>query len=101
MISHEPQRERFPLGRVVATAGLLAQVSAEEVSSALARHARGDWGEVCEEDLAANEEAMKHGDRLLSAYSLPLATDASSTVRIYVITEADRSVTTALLCEEY
>lgn len=101
MVNHEPQRERFPLGRVVSTAGLLAQVSAEAVASAFARHARGDWGELCEEDQDANEQALQHGDRLLSAYSLPLAADASSTARIYVITEADRSATTALLCDEY
>ena len=61
----------------------------------LDRHARGDWGEVDAEDKQANQDALVHGERLLSAYRTSLD------VRIWVITEADRSVTTILLPEEY
>jgi hypothetical protein len=61
----------------------------------LARHAAGDWGDLDEPDRRMNELALRHDERILSAYAL---TDGT---RIYVITEADRSVTTILLPEEY
>ncbi|WP_246247032.1 type I restriction endonuclease subunit M [Candidatus Methylobacter favarea] len=70
----------------------------------LARHVRGDWGEVCAEDAQANEDALREGSRLLSAYILaaPVAEhEAVAPVKLWVITEADRSVTTLLLPEEY
>ncbi|WP_144158085.1 hypothetical protein [Paraburkholderia sp. BCC1885] len=62
----------------------------------LARHIHGDWGDLPVEDLAANELALLTGKRLLSSYDLP---DRRS--KIWIITEADRSVTTILLAEEY
>ena len=61
----------------------------------LRRHASGDWGDLSPEDLRANEEALKDGDRLLSAYNL------KSGVKLWVITEADRSSTCILLPDEY
>jgi hypothetical protein len=88
---------RFSLGRTVATPGALeAFTSAGETPFPyLARHAAGDWGELDQDDKAENELAVKDGLRILSAYRLPDDT------RIWVITEADRSVTTILLPEEY
>ncbi len=59
------------------------------------RHAAGDWGDLSAPDIKANAEALKEGTRLLSAYHLKDGT------KLYVITEWDRSVTTALLPEEY
>ena len=61
----------------------------------LARHVRGEWGELDEEDRRENQLSLKRGFRLLSSYR----THAGDTV--WVITEADRSVTTILLPEEY
>jgi hypothetical protein len=61
----------------------------------LTRHANGDWGEVDEHDRKANEDALEHGLRVLSAYTLRTGE------RIWIITEADRSSTTILLPEEY
>jgi len=61
-------------------------------------------GEVCPEDAQANEDALKFGSRILSAYVLqpPTGEDKTLTlVKIWLITEADRSVTTILLPEEY
>jgi len=88
---------RFPLGRVVATPGAIEALEANGAQGAelLGRHVRGDWGDLCEEDRQANEEALEQGLRLLSAFRLPDGT------RIWIITEADRSVTTLLLPEEY
>ena len=61
----------------------------------LARHATGDWGGLDPTDIAENECSMAHGFRLLSNYQ----TDAGE--KLWIITEADRSVTTLLLPEEY
>jgi len=87
----------FPLGRTVATPGALDALGLAGVApqSLLDRHARGDWGELDEEDRRANGRALSGGARLLSAYALP------DGIRVWVITEADRSATTLLLPEEY
>ena len=88
-----------PLGRLVATPGVMALLTDAAAQTALAscidRHASGDWGNVCAEDAAANDRAVTQGARVLSAYTLPGDT------KIWIITEADRSVTTVLLPEEY
>ena len=84
----------FPLGQVVMTANAAAQLAAEDIEKALTRHASGDWGEVCEEDRKENELSLKEGFRLLSVYR-------SGETKFWIITEADRSVTTVLLPEDY
>ena len=88
---------RFSLGQTVATPGALAALTESGQSPAefLHRHVSGDWGEVDAEDQKANEDALIHGERLLSAYR------TSKGERIWVITEADRSSTCALLPDEY
>jgi hypothetical protein len=88
---------RFPLGRVVATPGALRALdeSGESAFDFLYRHASGDWGELDEEDKRENELSLAHGFRVLSAYRL------RSDEKLWIITEADRSVTTLLLPEDY
>lgn len=88
---------KFPLGRTVATPGALAALAEAGQSPAefLERHVSGDWGEVDEHDAKENEFSLENDLRLLSAYTL------KTDVRIWVITEADRSATTILLPEEY
>lgn len=86
---------RFPLGKTVITPGALESLDPAEVLVALRRHAAGDWGEVGAEDQAENDLSLKEGFRLLSAYR-----DGKGT-RFWIITEADRSVTTVLLPEDY
>ena len=83
---------RFPLGDIVATPGAIEALrEAKQTSLALlVRHQRGDWGDLDEEDQAENEFSLLHDLRLLSAYTLP------TQVKIWVITEADRSVTAAM-----
>jgi hypothetical protein len=89
----------FKPGQLVATPGALkALEEAEEPAMGmglLQRHLDGDWGEVSEEDRKANDSALQNGGRLLSAYK------TRNGVKLWVITEADRSVTTFLLPEEY
>lgn len=84
----------FPLGQVVMTANAAAQLAAEDIQKALTRHAAGDWGEICEDDRKENELSLKEGFRLLSVYR-------SGETKFWIITEADRSVTTFLMPEDY
>ena len=90
-----PSCSSLSLGRLVATPNALAQVSFEEIVTALSRHAARDWGDVCPEDWRANEKASKHGFRILSTYH------ASAGMKFWIITEADRTLTTVLMPEDY
>ncbi len=87
----------FELGRVVATPGALACLEKYGMgaSELLTRHQSGDWGKLAPEDKQENARSIEHGLRILSNYPL------QGEERIWVITEADRSVTTLLLPEEY
>jgi hypothetical protein len=85
---------KFPLGQVVMTANAHDTLHPLAVADALRRHAAGDWGTVGRNDQAANEDALTHGGRLLSVYG-------TGDTRFWIITEADRSVTTVLLPEDY
>lgn len=87
----------FPLGQVLATPGALEALGQAEQSpdEFLARHHAGDWGDLCQEDIAENEFSLKHDLRLFSEYTLRDGT------RLWIITEADRSATTLLLPKEY
>jgi len=60
----------------------------------LSQHCSGDWGTVDAEDWEANNAALTDGTRLLSAYMV-------HGVKVWIITEADRSVTTLLLPRDY
>ena len=92
----------FDLGQVLATPGALEamQESSECAADFLNRHACGEWGELCDEDKALNNEALKDGSRILSAYHTTLGQ------KLWIITEAvddngRRAATTILLPEEY
>ena len=85
----------FRLGRIVATPNALNSFSDEEILDAIQRHQAGDWGSLSEDDRAANDRALVDGSRILSAYN------ANNGARFWIITEADRSVTTVLLPEDY
>jgi hypothetical protein len=89
-------RAPLPLGRVVATPAVLNLLgkSGGHPFELLARHATGDWGELCAFDRRQNEIALRDGLRVLSSYEFLAG-------RVWIITEADRSVTTVLLPEEY
>jgi hypothetical protein len=93
---------KFSLGQVVATPGsldALTQANQQPIDF-LQRHARGDWGELCEEDRQANKQALLDGSRILSVYRTSLGE------KLWVITEAaddsgHRAATTILLPSEY
>ncbi len=98
----KPKRaeRKFPLGQIVMTRGVNDLVAentefAKFALESLRRHASGDWGDLDPEDKKENELSLRRGFRLLSAYEkYPLP-------KIWIITEADRSVTTTLFPEEY
>ena len=87
----------FELGRTVITPGAMQELEKAGRSPAelLRRHVVGDWGDLSNGDLAANDEALQNGDRIFSAYILP------GRVKFWVITESDRSSTCILLPSEY
>lgn len=87
------------LGNVYATRGIADDTEkdplfAAEVQQAFRRYQFEDWGELDEEDLQTNRDAIKYGERILAAYN-------TSRGRIWIITEWDRSVTTVLYPSEY
>jgi hypothetical protein len=87
----------FALGRLSATPGAirtLTRAVAEPVEY-IARHLAGDWGDLDAEDTAANDRALRLGERIISAYRL--VNDET----IWIITEEDRSATTIILPSEY
>lgn len=87
----------FELGQVVATPGAMfvLEESGEEPYLYLMRHVTGHWGDLDDEDKAANTLALITGERLFSSY----LTSRGDT--LWVITEADRSSTCLLLPDDY
>jgi hypothetical protein len=88
----------FPAGQIVATPGALAllQQANKTPLEFVSRHLRGDWGDdLCQDDKTENELSLKQGFRLLSSYKV------TESEKLWIITEADRSVTTLLLPSEY
>jgi hypothetical protein len=87
----------FPLGQIVATPGALSafEEAEEEPLDYLCRHGLGDWEECGAEDMARNHEALTQDLRIFSVYTL------STGVKIWLITEHNRSYTTILLPSEY
>ena len=87
----------FSLGQVVATPGALEilKIAKQDPLILLSRHVTGDWGDLDEEDQQENELSVEEGLRILSAYAIPTG------VKVWIITEADRSSTTILLPSEY
>ncbi len=92
-----PALPLLTLGRTSATPGALNALETAGVSpvSLLRRHHRGDWGELDNHDRTVNAAALRDGERILSSYRLPTG------VKVWAITEADRSQTTLLLPDEY
>ena len=91
---------KFSLGQLVMTRGVNDKIADDAkfskfVIESLGRHAKGDWGDLGQEDKQENELSLKKGFRLLSAY------ERADLPKIWIITEADRSVTTVLFPDEY
>lgn len=103
------QVSKLTLGRVLTTRGVMQAMSGLKIdgsdwdavgwlTNCLTRHRTGDWGNVCPEDAALNDEALVTGKRIVSCYMAP---SDCQFAKVWIITEADRSATTVLLPEEY
>jgi hypothetical protein len=92
-MAYRLMKPRFSLGRTVATPGAVELEI--DLGRYLFRHHCGDWGDLCDEDKQANENALEQGERILSCYRL------HEGQKIYIITEWDRSSTCVMLSEEY
>ena len=88
---------KFDFVNVVATTALYNHCKTNKfpLLPYLVRHANCDWGDVCKSDWESNDKAIKEGLRILSEYKLP------DGLKIWIITEWDRSATTLLFPEDY
>jgi hypothetical protein len=86
---------KFRIGRIVATPNALSRLTQDDILTAIRRHQSGEWGDLDEHDRDENELSLKEGFRLFSVYH------AVCGDKFYVITEADRSITTLLMPEDY
>lgn len=86
----------FPLGKLYATPGAIEHLHRAQVLllELIGRHVTGDYGNLCQDDMDMNAQAIESGERILSAYQ-------AAGEKIYIITEADRQSTTVLLASEY
>lgn len=89
-------RPKFSVGGVVMIPSIQAILSQIDLVPLLQRHMIGDWGDCTVEDAAANDTALRTGGKQLSIYKTP----ASPEGEIWIMTEADRMVTTFLLPNE-
>lgn len=87
----------FPLGQLTATPAALALAAEHglDLGHLVYRHQHGDWGDVDRSDAKANDYARDHEERILSSYG------KDTDQHLWIITEADRSVTTVLRPDDY
>jgi len=87
----------FELGELWTTPGAVTAMTDadQDPLELIQRHVTGDWSELSEDDQAENRFSINHALRILSAYTL------NTGVKVWIITEADRSGTTILLPSEY
>jgi hypothetical protein len=85
----------FRLGRIVTTPNALQSLTQDDILLGIQRHQAGDWGDLTDDNRAANDRALAQGGRIVSAYN------AMKGTRFWLITEADRSATIVLLPEDY
>lgn len=91
---NSPSYGHFASGRLLMTPNVANVIPEYQIQIALRRHLSCDWGDVSKRDKDLNDQALKDGGRLLSAYHF-------NRCRFFIITEADRSATTIMLAGEY
>ena len=92
-----PSLVRFPLGRLFLTQGAVASLdeAGQSPQEFINRHSQLEQGELCDEDHKENLFSVDKELRIFSAFK------TSQGVKLWLITEADRSSTMILLPEEY
>ena len=86
---------KFRLGRIVTTPHVLEVIPNEDILAGISRHQAGDWGDVDNHDREANDQSLQDRTRLFSIYH------SAKQIKFWIITEADRSLTTVLLPQDY
>jgi hypothetical protein len=88
---------RFSLGRMFLTPGAIEALeeAGQPANEFISRHARLEQGELSAEDYKENLFSVDKALRIFSAFK------TAQDVKLWVITEADRSSTTILLPSEY
>lgn len=88
---------RFPLGRLFMTHGAIEALedAGQSPQEFISRHVRLEQGELCEDDHKENLFSVDKELRIFSAFK------TAKDVKLWVITEADRSATTLLRPDEY
>lgn len=93
---------KFPTGRIVVTKA--AEDAARKtfgegwrlrIADLLARHAAGDWGDLNANGRKINDDAVKTGGRLFSAY------EVTPGIEFWILTSEDRKATNVLLPSDY
>jgi len=84
-----PLKPLFPLGRLLLSPGSVAL--GIDLMRLIRRHQTGDWGDLCAEDRAANQEALASDEAILSLYEITLP--AGGTGSIGVMSEQGREFT--------
>jgi hypothetical protein len=92
-----PAPVRFQLGQLYMTPGAIEALedAGQSPQEFISRHARLEQGELCDEDHKENLFSVDKHLRIFSAFK------TANGVRLWLITEADRSATTILLPEDY
>ncbi len=90
----------FETGHILVTQGIADKMKEDEffckfLYNSLYSYMRCEWGDTCEEDAKSNDYAVKNDERILAVYIY------NDKLRIWIITEYDRSATTILFPEEY
>lgn len=90
---------KFKAGKIYMTIGIdnaLKQNKGffKEIIGCFEKYLTGNWGNLTESDMEANNIALTNGERILGAYN-------TSQGKVYIITECDRSTTTILFANEY
>ena len=92
------KRALLLLGQIIATPKVMSLIQQHKCSHdlyhLLLRHQIGDRRNVCSEDKESNEQGLIEQLRIISSYILVQNI-------VWIITEADRSITTVLLPDEY
>ena len=86
---------KFRLGHIVSTPNALSQLTNEDILLGIQRHQSGDWGDLPAGNKAANDRALVERTRLWSVYR------SATGVKFWLITDANRRITTVLLPEDY
>ena len=93
----------FSLGNLYASRSVASEAAENRdfenfIWRSLDRYRQSDWGDLSAADKRANDLAVQQGDlRILAAYEYK----AQPNLKIWIITEADRSATTVIFPYEY